>query len=643
MAVGKSDLGILGDLAVALGIFTPGGSPDPDWFSDPAAVAEEDAVERRSAARADRVRRCRARRRRPHDRRRRDLVADGGRRRSAARLRAHHRRGPARRPARGRGRARAHGGAGTGVEHHARDSALSRQEGRRARGDRAAAAGHQRRPHPPRHARSRSMPRPRCRGRRGSAASASRSTFPPARADPNQPLFALALAGLQLPGASAPRDLRVAADSADQLDDAVLELVLGLVKAQADAAGAPPAIAALGGLLGLKSGDAVLDFPIAELRGAGPDRARPLGARHLHATRRAAPTGSPTSRSLLGAAPGSDRVSFTLGSAAVVLGLKLDTGPSGNPRLTPTLGVELGNATARVQAAADLFRIDLVSGAAVALPSLGVWAAAGRRGEPRARRDGADRRARRHAARRLRPRPAAQARVRARRRRRAARQPQLPDARPHLARCGDGRGRQHRRRHRQPTARRPRRRARRRAPTARARRAGRRHRHHAAGADGRSRRCGGRLLAAARRACRRRRAPCSASCAPRSPMPPKRLRCVQGAGSEADPWRLRADRAAAARGVRQSASRLHVGPGRADERRHARRRLHRRRHALRGAHRDARLRRAQRRPAAGGGGGARRARTRREPTAGAPRARAAASRCAPITWGCASPGHRPRS
>src|SRR4029450_6085305 len=37
MTIGKSDLGILSDLAVALGIFTPDGSPNPDWFGDPEA------------------------------------------------------------------------------------------------------------------------------------------------------------------------------------------------------------------------------------------------------------------------------------------------------------------------------------------------------------------------------------------------------------------------------------------------------------------------------------------------------------------------------------------------------------------------------------------------------------------------------
>ncbi|RYY52516.1 MAG: hypothetical protein EOO24_65150, partial [Comamonadaceae bacterium] len=50
------------------------------------------------------------------------------------------------------------------------------------------------------------------------------------------PVFAIGLAGFQLPGATAPRDIRVAADGIDELDDALLDLVLALVKSQADAA-----------------------------------------------------------------------------------------------------------------------------------------------------------------------------------------------------------------------------------------------------------------------------------------------------------------------------------------------------------------------------------------------------------------------
>ena len=67
--------------------------------------------------------------------------------------------------------------------------------------------------------------------------------------------------------------------------------------------------------------------------------------------------------------------------AVLRLGVRVDTGPSGNTRLTPTLGVELGTADARVEARADLCTIDLVTGAATALPALGVWAAAGRPGD----------------------------------------------------------------------------------------------------------------------------------------------------------------------------------------------------------------------------------------------------------------------
>jgi hypothetical protein len=64
----------------------------------------------------------------------------------------------------------------------------------------------------------------------------------------------------------------------------------------------------------------------------------------------------------------------------LTLGLVVDSGPSGNARLAPTISIELGNASARVEALAALFRIDLVTGQAFAMPSLGLWAAAGRPG-----------------------------------------------------------------------------------------------------------------------------------------------------------------------------------------------------------------------------------------------------------------------
>ena len=205
--------------------------------------------------------------------------------------------------------------------------------------------------------------------------------LPTSPSDTKGPVFGLALTGLQLPGAPSPRDVRVSADGADELDDALLDLVLSLVKAQADALTADPQLAALAGLLGLKSGDAVPDFPITELPTRGviaiADWVRGLlaqtGSRNDWLAHLAA---------LIGGARVGDAVEFDLGAATLTLALRVDTGPSGNPRLTPTLGLELGNADARVEARAELFRIDLVTGAAFALPSLGLWAAAGRAGNP---------------------------------------------------------------------------------------------------------------------------------------------------------------------------------------------------------------------------------------------------------------------
>ena len=76
---------------------------------------------------------------------------------------------------------------------------------------------------------------------------------PTSPSDPVDASFGLVLEDFQLPGASAPQTLRVSASSADELDNAVLDLVLSLVRAQAQAAGGP-ALAAFAGLLGLGRG-----------------------------------------------------------------------------------------------------------------------------------------------------------------------------------------------------------------------------------------------------------------------------------------------------------------------------------------------------------------------------------------------------
>ena len=204
--------------------------------------------------------------------------------------------------------------------------------------------------------------------------------LPTSDADPKGPVFGLSLTGLQLPGAATPRDMRVSANGADELDDALLDLVMSLVKAQADAALADPALVAVAGLLGLRGGDAVPDFPITQLPTRGvlalADWVRGI---LTSATGRADWLGHLAA--LLGGTRVADTVRFGLGGAAqLTLSLRVDAGPSGNARLTPSLGVELGNDAARVEARADLLRIDLVSGEAFALPSLGVWAAAGRSG-----------------------------------------------------------------------------------------------------------------------------------------------------------------------------------------------------------------------------------------------------------------------
>jgi hypothetical protein len=200
--------------------------------------------------------------------------------------------------------------------------------------------------------------------------------------DPVGPSFGFALTGLQLPGAATPRDMVVHADGVDQLDDALLDLVLSLIKAQADAALSSTPIGALGGLLGLRSGDLVPDFPITALATQGPVAiAHWLQGIVENSLQRNA--WMDYLGQLLGVTPGAlpdvapGEVGLTLGPAQARLGLHVRAGASGHTLLAPYLSLQVGSAQTHLKALAELLQVDLVTGQASAFPSLGLWFATG--------------------------------------------------------------------------------------------------------------------------------------------------------------------------------------------------------------------------------------------------------------------------
>ncbi|CAH0137466.1 hypothetical protein SRABI26_00389 [Arthrobacter sp. Bi26] len=207
-------------------------------------------------------------------------------------------------------------------------------------------------------------------------------SVPTSPADTQPAAFGFTLERLLLPGAATPRDLSFSADGVGELDDAVLDLVLSLVRAQADAAGGVhPLLGAVAGLLGLRPGDNVPDFPITELSTSGV-AALAAWVRTIMTTAAARRDWLDDLAQMLQGNRDGDTVRFNLGAAVLTFGIRVDTGPSGNPRLTPTLAVRLGNDDARAEVGADLVIMDLVTGAAVALPALGVWAASGTGTDP---------------------------------------------------------------------------------------------------------------------------------------------------------------------------------------------------------------------------------------------------------------------
>src|SRR5687767_7119431 len=172
------------------------------------------------------------------------------------------------------------------------------------------------------------------------------------------PVFSLTLGALQLPGAPAPRDLEISLDSLDTLDDAALDLVLGLIQAQA--AGLSGPLSALAGLLGLKDGGAIPPLPVAEFATLGPralalwfdDVISQAAARTAWLNELAALVGGSASVTV-------DGVAFNLGPAHVTLGVRSETGTAGAAIVTPTLAADIVSGSIRAVASLDLARIDL--------------------------------------------------------------------------------------------------------------------------------------------------------------------------------------------------------------------------------------------------------------------------------------------
>ena len=191
------------------------------------------------------------------------------------------------------------------------------------------------------------------------------------------PALALTLGGLQLPGGTR-RDLELSLSQLDQLDDTVLDLVLGLVRAQA--ATATGDFQALASLLGLGAPGAIPPLPIDQLAASGVAAI----TRWLNGVLADAASRAAWFTELAALIPGSavaptgDAVAVAVGDATFRLGLRSQSGPSGALRIVPTVQATLGSGANRVEAVADLLEADLGGGPTRALPRLALWANLGR-------------------------------------------------------------------------------------------------------------------------------------------------------------------------------------------------------------------------------------------------------------------------
>jgi hypothetical protein len=209
--------------------------------------------------------------------------------------------------------------------------------------------------------------------------------------DGSAPTFAMTLTGLRLPGTSTARDVRLTPGDAGGLERDLLDLVLGIVRAQVQAAGVDDDLAALAGLLGLGHNAQVPALPVEDLAARGV-RALTEWFERVVADEASRDAWLGELAALLHgdvdlAGPAAAHaVTLTLGPARLRLGVRPATGSGGHPTVTPYLEAVVGAADGDVLArlTADLVTLDLGhlgGGAVTALPACAIDVVAGRRAD----------------------------------------------------------------------------------------------------------------------------------------------------------------------------------------------------------------------------------------------------------------------
>ncbi|MGE3443366.1 MAG: DUF6603 domain-containing protein [Acidimicrobiia bacterium] len=188
--------------------------------------------------------------------------------------------------------------------------------------------------------------------------------------------FALTLRDVQLPGATAPRTFSLDATSLEELGTDVFDLIVGLVRAQADALNiADPVLrpfAALTGMLGLRDVAGLPPLPLADVPSLGVGAIVAWVEQVLNdGTARDAWLGQVGL--LIGATldAANDAVTIAIGPLQLDLGVRVTAGTGGHPVVVPWLSLDYEiRAGAKVSLVVDLLNADTGTGQVSALPSL---------------------------------------------------------------------------------------------------------------------------------------------------------------------------------------------------------------------------------------------------------------------------------